>query len=499
MKNTLRSLLVLTMTLCVLLAFSGCTAEPEPTEDPNLAVLEYSLVASDPADLAQLEQYPNLQKVDLTGSNCYAEIAAYIASHPGVSVTYDVQIGDARFDSAHAALTLNVGTYGFDELLYNLKYLPNLSELSLPNTNLTAQELAQLKEAYPELDLQFSVDFLGTELDASITELDLSDLDATQIDDVRNVLPMLSNLTDIHLEKDGITSKLSPTDVKQIMDAAPGVTVHYTFDLFGQTVSTTDERVEFVRTKIGNNGIDKIREALDILPNCTYFKMDRCGVDDEVMAQLREDYPDTKIVWRVFFAYYNCLTDVEMIHATDKLSDANVEVLKYCNDVLYLDIGHNTDLSNLTFISHMPKLKIAIVVDCATPDLEPFGNCPDLEWLEITNCYNVKDLSPLANCTKLKGLNMSGAFGIRDLSPLHNLQNMERLYLGRNLLPEGQYETAQEKLPNCWVSNTHYSANGVSLNYAIGWRLDEDGSRAEWYKEIREIFRYAENYYNHDD
>ena len=498
MKKTLRFLLVLAVAAAMMLGLSACVAEPEPTTDPNLEVLELTLQLEDAAAISQLEQYPNLQKVDLTGSDCYAAIADYIATHPQVAVTYDVAIGNGRYHANHIAITLEVGSYTFAQLQENLQYLPLLTELTLPNTNLTNQELTALKETYPHITLNFSVDFLGTELDSTVTELDLTGIGSNQLDAVRAVVPMLGSLTDIYAGSDA-SGNLTPADIKLLMEAAPGVTVHYTFDLFDQTISTTAERVEFVRTKIGNDGIDKIREALDILPNCTYFKMDRCGVDDEIMAQLREDYPNTKIVWRVFFAFYNCLTDVEMLHCTNELNDVNVQVLKYCNDVLYLDIGHNTDLADLSFVSYMPKLKIAIVVDCATPDVEAFGNCPDLEWLEITNCYNIKDISPLANCTKLKGLNMSGAFGIKDLSPLHNLQNMERLYLGRNTLPDGQYETAKEKLPNCWVTNTHTSASGVSLNYAIGWRLDPDGSRAEWYKEIRKIFRYDENYYNHDD
>jgi hypothetical protein len=76
---------------------------------------------------------------------------------------------------------------------------------------------------------------------------------------------------------------------------------------------------------------------------------------------------------------------------------------------------------------------------------------------------------------------------------------MERLYLGHTSISNEQYQEAKKALPNCWVSNTHYSASNVSYNYAIGWRLDEDGERAEWYKEVRKIFRYDEDYYNHDD
>ena len=491
MKKMTR-ILALLFALVTLVCFTGCEKH-----DPNLDVLEHSLVATSAEDLAALEVYANLQTLNLTGSTCYDAIMDYISAHPQVDVTYDVVIGGTSYSQHLTELALEDGSYDYQELLTNLAYLPDVTKLDLPTTGLTNEQISELTAKYPDLELTYTLVLNGKEIDPAIETLDLSNMDGAQITAEAATLARLTNLTSIELMDANGESKLTKSDVKALMDLVPGAAIHYTFDLFGKTVSTTDERIEYVNVKIGNEGIPEIREALDILTGCTYFKMDRCDVDDEVMAQLREDYPDTKIVWRVFFAYFNCLTDVEMIHATSKLDDANVQALKYCNDVLYLDIGHNTDLADLSFVSHMPKLKIAIVVDCATRDVEAFGNCPDLEWLEIVNCYNITDISPLANCTNLKGLNISGAFGIRDLSPLLGLKNMERLYLGRNLLPDGQYETAKETLTNCWVTNTHTSASNVSLNYAIGWRLDEDGSRAEWYKQIREIFRYQENFYNH--
>ena len=49
-------------------------------------------------------------------------------------------------------------------------------------------------------------------------------------------------------------------------------------------------------------------------------------------------------------------------------------------------------------------------------------------------------------------------------------------------------------MPNCWVRNWAKDVNGVSGNYAVGWRLDRDGTRADWYIEIRKIFKYDDLY-----
>ena len=494
MKKKMHMILVVLIVAAMLCACGA--AEPEPTVDPNLEVLEYALTADSAADLEALEVYVNLQTLDLRGSSCYEAIESYIAAHPQVKVTYDVQVGTNRYSPDLSQLALNEGEYDFQELLETMKFLPKLESLELPKTGLSAEQLQQIRESYPDLAVNYTVEVLGQELGMDTTELDLSDLDPARVEELGQSLTMLPNLETVQLMTADGTSRFLPTDVKKVMDAAPNAAVLYTFDLFGNTVSTTDERVEFKNVDIGNEGIPQIREALDILPNCTYFLMDTCGVDNEVMAQLRADYPDTKVVWRVFWAFYHDLTDVEMIHCTCKLNAKNTEALKYCNDVKYLDIGHNTDLESIDFVNYMPKLEIAIVVDSKIPDVEPFANCPNLQWLEIVNCSKISDLSPLANCKNLKGLNMSCVFNVKDLSPLFELEHMERLYLGNNLVPKEMVEKAREEMPNCWITDFARSSGNVSRNYAIGWRLDRKDVRAEWYKEIREIFRYSENFYN---
>ena len=497
MKKTMRMFLA---ALLVALMLCGCGAKAEPTEapteDPNLQVLEYTLVADEASDLDALAVYGNLKTLDLRGSSCYAAIESYIASHPQVKVTYDVQVGANRYSPDIGNLALNEGEYDFQELLDNMKYLPKLETLDLPRTGLDAEQLQQIAESYPNVAVRYTVELMGQELDMDTAELDLSAMDPADLENISGTLSLLPNVQTVQLMNAEGTSPFTPVDVKKVMDAVPNASVLYTFELFGKTVSTTDERVEFKKVDIGNEGIPQIREALDILPNCTYFLMDTCGVDNEVMAQLRDDYPDTKVVWRVFWAFYHDLTDVEMIHCTCKLTDENVEVLKYCTDVKYLDIGHNSKLSNFDFINYMPKLEIAIVVDSRISSLEPFANCPNLQWLEIVNCSNISDLSPLAQCKNLKGLNMSCVFKVKDLSPLFELENMERLYLGNHLVPDEMVEKAREEMPDCWLTDFARSSGNVSRNYAIGWRLDRKDVRAEWYKEIREIFRYSENFYN---
>lgn len=45
--------------------------------------------------------------------------------------------------------------------------------------------------------------------------------------------------------------------------------------------------------------------------------MDSCGVSDEEMAAIRDDFPDVNVVWRIWFGTgYSVRTDVEKILAS---------------------------------------------------------------------------------------------------------------------------------------------------------------------------------------
>ena len=99
--------------------------------DPNLKVLEHSMVAADAAELEQLEVYTNLQKLDLRGSDCYEAIESYIAAHPQVEVSYDVKVGNSRYSPDVEELKLEDGTYELEQLLTVMKHLPALKRLEL--------------------------------------------------------------------------------------------------------------------------------------------------------------------------------------------------------------------------------------------------------------------------------------------------------------------------------------------------------------------------------
>jgi len=490
MKNAIRKPIRLLLSLllaALLLGGCGSNAEPDPTVPRWKSLREkaqYLTVLAEEEDFILLEECVNLEYLDLRGSTCYDAIVKYVQSHPQVEVVYTVPVGSVILSNTdtHAAIEADACTPG--ELIAKLKYLPNLTALTLPKTSLTSEEMTALRTAYPNMEITYSVELLGAEYGPEDTSIDLSAMTAADVARITDGLAMLPNLTDGELMKADGTTNLSVADVKQLMDAAPQIRFHYTFDLFGKTLSTADERVEFENVTIGNEGESQIRAALDILPQCTYFKLENCGLSNEIMADLRDDYPHANVVWRVSFGgQYSLMTDETTLRTVYGVENSHGEVLKYCTGLKYIDMGHNTTLTDISFVEYMPDLEIVILSGSSITNVDAFANHKKLEWLELANCMALQDISALESCDNLRFLNI--AFSkVADLTPIENLPLERFLYL--NPVIDKETRTAfEENHPDCWVRFTGKDP------YSLGWRYNDIGiTEFEYYQRIREIFDY---------
>ena len=478
-RRPLRILLCLTM---VLLCLAGCST----TDDADLSIprwgfqrkkLETLTIAASESDFALLEECIALNYLDLTGSTCYDQILAYANSHPNVEIVYTAPLGKLMLSNSDATAALEPASYDLATLLDQLKYLPGLTSLELPKTALSPQDISALKEAFPNLDLVYTIPLLNMELMPEENAIDLTELTTDTMDEVIQTLHHFSALTDITL-----SDKVSMEDVKTLMDLFPEVTFHYTFELFGKTLSTADERVEYQNENIGNKGEAQIRAALDIMPNCTYFKLEDCGIDYEVLASIRDDYPDANVVWRVRFGgQYSLMTDETTLRTVYGVENSHNDILKYCTGLKYIDMGHNTTLTDISFASYMPDLEILILSGSSIKNVDPLATCKNLVFLEMANCYSLEDISALKNCQSLRFLNI-GFSKVTDLTPIQDLPLERFICLGPKMDKETQ-TAFEESHPDCWVRFS--GQNPLSL----GWKYDDIGiTYSEYYKFIREVF-----------
>ncbi len=432
-------------------------------------------------DVEQIVAYlPAVQKVDAFECQDYAALRALAEKRPELDVQYSVNLGGASFAPNSEALVLNVGDYNFDTMLENLPYLTQVKSIQFKTPDLSLEQVNQLRETFPEVEIACTVEIMGKEYNTETTQLDLSMMTAKDVPEVAEKLGMLSGLELVELmNKDG-ESNLTKEDVKALMEAAPETNFHYVFDFYGVKISTTDEEVVVKNKRIKDEGEAEVRLALDLMQNCKRFVLDNCHISNEVMAKIREDYRDkTKVVWRIYFGEGTSMTDAEILRST---YNDNSHDLVYCEDVRYMDLGHNEFLDYVPFVEGMPKLEVVIVSGAPIKDLSPFANCKDLRILEIANCLYIPDLKPLAACEKLEMLNISYT-RLTDLSPIDKLP-LTHLMAVHNKIPDEEEERYAKEHPDT------LSIFQGDQPYGTGWRYDKDNKPLPWYADIKEVFRY---------
>ncbi len=312
----------------------------------------------------------------------------------------------------------------------------------------------------------------GQQITADTAALDLSDLQPAEVAQAVSVLEQLPKLKTVSLgDSTAAGPKLGWKDILRLEQAAPDARFSYTFTLYDRTFTFDDTEMNLSYIPVADEGA-LVKQVAACMPQLRVLDMDSCGVSDAAMAAIREALPSVKVIWRIWFGgCYSVRTDVEKILASNPdvgglINRSNCSGLQYCTEVRYLDIGHNDYLGDISFISCMPKLEVAILAMCGFSDTRPIADCPNLEFLEIqTN--NITDLTPLAGLTRLRHLNICYNQDLEDITPLYGLTGLERLWIGSvNRIPQAQIEEMQRRAPNCsmntWCEDPH-----------DGWRTGE--------------------------
>lgn len=436
-----------------------------------------------------MEYFPKLKTLDAMACSDYSMLELLKAQKPDCRVQYEVSLGGKSFAPDTTELVLENGDYDFVTMMTNLLYLPEVQTIQLKVPELTNEQVGELRTAYEDVMISCTVEILGREYDNRVTDLDLRDLTSEQVAEVAQKLVMLPDVTSVELCQEDGTSQLTKDDVLTLKAALPEASFHYVFDFFGETISTTDQQVHIKLKRIGDDGIDEVRTALSLMENCERFLLEYCQISYDLLAQVREEFRDkVKLVWRVEFGGGSCYTDVEVIRCTYDLVDDNCQNLIYCEDVRFMDIGHNEWLDAVPFVAGMPKLEGIIASGAPIKDLTPFENCKELRFLEIAFCEYITDLTPLAGCENLRMLNVSNSHAL-DLSPLDDLPLTHFVHKlnpsGRSRVPLEEQERFLQQHPDCW---TGFSG---AQPYGVGWRYEEDEiTPLPYYAMLREVFRY---------
>lgn len=412
-------------------------------------------------------------------------------------------IGGTEIDCTVTELNLGEVEYDLDMLIQAFGQLKDLKRIDLGETSLRAGDLERLSAAYPDAEIEYAVKWQGLRLTKRAESLDLSAMKPEQTEELLGILPMMPKLREINLvDENGVCAfTLENLDeLDMIRELCPDVYLRVSFDLFGQTVTSEDERIEYYCVEIGNEGAEVVRRVLPYLRSCTYFLMDGCGIDYEILAQMREDFPQTKIVWRVWLMEENyktrkflrCgsfLTDTHRIRTT-YVNDRNSHVLNYCTETKYVDVGHVWALTQCDFLSYMPDLEVCIIAITEITDISPLANHEKLEYLELFTT-DIADISPLLTCPNIEHLNLSNMPYLDDITPVFTLTKLKRLRMVDSpLISEEEMQQAAEALPDCEMLNAgHFATAGY-------WRWKDVNKeyKVERYELLCEQMEYKKDY-----
>ena len=496
MKKDLKILAILLLS-CLILTGCGEKIEFSAGEySVNSKTLSFPIEAD---EVPLLDNFTNLEKADFTGSLCYEELSQWQTAHPEVEVLYSLPLcDDLVLSSLDTELSIDdqfMKCCDMSALAENLKFFPNLeiirlcSKIETKNLKL----ISEFSKIRPDLCFDYELEISGNTIDYSAKSLHLESLSKKDAKKLSYVLTAMPELKTIYLGSDEINPDLGFEDIASLVNARPDLEFRYNFTAFGKELSLMDKELDLKLIKMYDEG-QLVRNIISCMPRLKVLDMDSCGVSNEAMAAIRDDFPQVKVIWRIWFgSSYTARTDTEKILASKPsaggpLKDDNTKALKYCTDVKAIDLGHNEILSDISFISCMPKLEVVLMPMQAWSDASPFANCPNIEYLEIqtTNC---KDLTPLKNLKKLKHLNICYLFELDDISPIYEL-DLERLWIGCiDPVPEEQVKEFQRLHPKCEVNTTTYDPTEGGWRYPM-WDTHGTGVFHPRYEKLRETMEY---------
>lgn len=442
---------------------------------------ELTLPGFSAADVAMLAYFPNLKSVDATGSTAYMALREGSNNYPDCRFTWTVTLGDRNVACSTETLDLSGQTLDLAALTEALNGLPNLREIDVRGTGLDGTVVFPLFAAHPGIQVYADVTLFDKTFDTAATALDLSGTGAADASLLLSTLGYFSQLESVNLSG----CPMEAADKLALMQAFPGVNFFWEVELLpGLTVKS--DQTEIVVTGYDAPDVNVLIESLAYLPKLE--KLDLCACyepsneTNQKMEKLMAAYPDVKFVWLVRVANWELRTDA--IHFSmgnqktfeggrflggaiyPSATDESIQPLKYCTDLIALDIGHAKRITDISCIAGLTKIRYLILGMTSIKSLEALSGMTELEFLECYQCY-LTDLSPLLNCKKLKYLNCSTTF-IETIDDVVQMKQLKRLWIMKpQVWSPDDIDAIKAALPNTIIRSIMEIGGHSTIG---GWR-----------------------------
>ena len=355
----------------------------------------------------------------------------------------------------------------------------NLQYLDISAVDISADSFKRLRACVGDnVEIRWNVPFNGKRIPDTASELSI-DSDITS--DESYAIRYFHSLQ--HLKIDGAELDENLYElIKSASDENPGLQIDCRTNIYGVELDNHTEFLDLNNVPIKNP--DRICLAIELFPSIKTIEMCDCGLSNEIMQGLREEYPDINFVWTVSFLRYKVRTDIQVFStlATNLNRPGNSEtfspLFKYCTDLRALDLGH-MDITDISEITNLKKLHTLILADNHISDISPIAELKELVYVELFQ-NRIKDVSPLLELPKLEDLNLCYNVRMQNPTVLTGCTKLKRLYISHCSLDENERKTLQNGIPaDCEFNFT--AANCVH----DGWRTNKNARNTK----IREAFK----------
>ncbi len=262
-------------------------------------------------------------------------------------------------------------------------------------------------------------------------------------------------------EDEGVTDEVTENITEP--EAGPGNTISFA----GRLIPRNAERLDLSGVDLKKCNVERL---FDNMPDLRTVKLIGCGLSNDGYAALQDKYPRIRMIWDIQFSRRKLRTDSVGYSsfrggALDQwMTDADAKYLKYCKDMVAVDLGHNP-VHDLDFLQYMPNLKILIMVDNhGLKDLTNLRYVPQLTYLEIF-VNSVSDLSVFRNLHQMEDLNISYN-PISSTEYLKDFPKLQRLWMESTRVPYNDFLELCELYPDATM--VYYGSGSVDKGWRVG-------------------------------
>lgn len=408
-------------------------------------------------DIPAFARLENLASADVSACSDISAILALRAALPEVRVFWTVPLAGESFDGDSENII--VPDASEEELRAALVRLPELKTLTLTGSTFSLESQLALKKEFPSVSFVWDVTLAGKTFVSDALALDFTGTPLTEEDlsEIGAALVLLPDAKSVTLTACG----LSEDALRTFSAAHPEILTIWETQLFGVKFTTDAEEIEFTDIPLTVEDAAQIEDMLPYMPNLKKVVMLRCGISNEDMEEINLRHEDVQFVWMVqvyaygvrtdqtYFSIYNC----EYFYGEyDHLADD----LRYCHDMIAVDLGHMHLYGDTYFLTQMPHLQYLILSSAGPNPIPELGTLKELRFLELGKA-SFTDITMLSECTSLTDIDLmykrvkSDEIAEADVQTLCKMTWLKRLYLGGNMYNEEQMQRLYDSLPNTQI------------------------------------------------